>query len=182
MTTTPLVVAEDLAAYLQRDLDRSSAELAIDGAVGAAQTYCRWSLGAEATTFTLDGTGSTVLSLPTLRLVTVDAVRLDGVALESCPAGGGSTVQYGWSAVGQLFRAAGWPKRPRCVEADVVHGYDPLPRSVRLVVLAVAGRLMNNFDGVTSKAVGAVSRGYDSGRPAELSELEEHLLSGYRLP
>lgn len=177
-----LVTPEQLAAYLQRDLDRASAELAIAGASGAARSYCQWAIAPSVEeTWTLDGSGTPVLSLPTLRLTAVSAVAIDGTPVDPTTGAAGLISQYAWSANGQLYRAEGWPARFACVQVTAVHAYDTAPDEVALVVLAVAGRALNNPEGLQHKQVGQVSRSWEKGRPAELSDLECRLLDRYRL-
>jgi hypothetical protein len=171
-----LVAAEEFAGYLQRDLDRYTAETALAAASGLVRHYCRWPISAESTTFVQDGNGAQLLSLPTLRLNAVTAVRVGGVLLDPG--------QYEWSRGGQLYRnGAYWPARFRSVEADVEHGYAEVPDEVRAVVLALTTRYYVNPDGLRSKSVGAVSRTFgDAAAAGDLTRLEMSLIAGYRLP
>ncbi|HLL68816.1 MAG TPA: hypothetical protein VK453_24345 [Micromonosporaceae bacterium] len=168
-----LVAVADLTAYLQRPLDQPAAELALAGASGIVREYCGWTISAEAATFVVDGSGTTLIGLPTLHLTAVTEVRIDGLALE--PAG------YAWSENGLLQRRAGWPRRFRCVAVDCAHGYGQVPDVVRAVVLALAGRLHTNPDRLVSKTVGGISRTYATGS-GDMSELELAMLAGLRLP
>lgn len=182
----PLVSAEEFAGHLQRDLDRFSAEQALAGASGFARDYCRWGILEEETTWTLDGTGTSLLSLPTLYLTDVAEVRIDGTVI-AAPAAGAAPAsdQYTWSEKGLLARAAGWPKRYRCIEVDVVHGYPlaQVPEAIKAVVMVIAARSMVNPEGLRSKTVGAVSKSYifETMR-GDLTELQIAQLGRYRLP
>lgn len=176
MAASPLVVAEDFASYLQRDLDRKTADLALASASGLVRHYCRWGLSAETITFIEDGTGTQLLSLPTLRLNAVAEVRVDG---EVIPVTG-----YEWGRGGQLYRNyAVWPRRFRVVQADVQHGHTIIPDELRAVVFAVAARFYVNAEGLRSKTVGQVSRTFvlETMR-GDLTDLETALIAGYRLP
>lgn len=170
-----LVVDEDFAAYLQRDLDRATAELALAGASGVVRAFCRWSISAEDTTFTVDGTGSRILRLPTLCLTAVESVTVDGTALDP--------LDYRWSANGLIERGAGWPRRFRAVDVACSHGYDVTPDEIRIVVLSLAARYYGNPDGLRSKTVGDISRTFllESMR-GDMTQLETALIDGYRLP
>lgn len=171
----PLVTAEEFASYLQRDLDRATAELAIGGASGVVRNFCRWNVARESATFTLDAIGSTLLVLPTLKLVSVDEVRVGGDVLDASA--------YTWSQGGQLYAAGRWPVGHRLVEVDVVHGYEPVPDEVKLVTCALAARSMVNPEGLRSKTVGTVAKVFvfETIR-GDLSELEASMISGHRLP
>lgn len=166
----PLVTDEQLASYLQRDLDRATADLAVAGASGLVRDYCRWDIYPQAdVTFTVDGSGTSVLLLPTLKLVAVEEVRVLGEVIDPD--------DYEWSESGLLVRAAGWPARLRAVDVDCTHGYDPVPDTVALVTCAVAARYYANPERLRAKAVGGVSRTYGDG----LADLEMALLAAYRL-
>jgi len=170
----PLVTAAELGLYLQRTVDPDAAALAVASASGMIRDICGWSISAETVTLVLDGSGTTILNLPTLRLVAVFEVRLWGVALDPS--------EYSWTERGQLYRAAGWPADFRAVAADVQHGYEQTPDTVRAVALSLAGATTTNPGGtLVSKTVGAVTHAYRDA-PAVLTELQEFQLSGYRLP
>lgn len=165
-----LVSTSDFASYLQRDLDRYSAELALAGASGLVRIYCGWPISQVlGDVMTVDSHGGTALMLPTLRLTAVASVGLvDGSTVDAGA--------YTWGANGVLYRADGWPTGARAVTATVDHGYDPIPDEVRIVVCAVAARLYSNPEGLTSKTSG------DGGKTfGTLSELEVRLIAGHRL-
>jgi hypothetical protein len=168
-----LVTTEAFASYLQRDVDTSTAELALQAASGIVRDHCRWDIAEETATFVVDGSGTPILSLPTLRLTDVAEVRLDGVVLD--PA------DCTWSANG-LIRRIGlvWPRRFRCVEVDVTHGWAPIPDGIRAVVLTLASRFYANPDKVLSKTVGGISHTYAT--TTDLNDLELALVDGHRLP
>lgn len=165
-----LVSGDDLSAYLQRDLDRSSAELTLAAASGAVRAYCRWNISEETTTMVLDGTGSVMLSLPTLRLTDVYQIRVDGVGLDSD--------EYHWSRTGMISRRFIWPDRLGCVAVDVTHGWplDAMPDSVRAVVLGIAARCFANPHALTASTVGGTSRTFD------LTPVDMQIVAGHRLP
>jgi hypothetical protein len=180
----PLVSVEEFNTYLQRTVDPDVGAMAVANASGIVRDFCRWNISAEQTTFVCDGSGTTILNLPTLHLFGVDEVRVDGVVLT--PPNDDNTVgDYQWSANGQLVRTDGnvWPARFRCAQADVGHGYDTTPDAVRAVVLVLAARVATNPEGLRSKTVGAVSRSFvfETMR-GDLSELQIAQISAYRLP
>lgn len=165
----PLVTPEEFAGYMQRDLDRYTAELVLAGASGLVREFCGgWAIGQVDETFTVDGNGSVVLPLPTLRLNAVTEVRVDGTALIP-------DTDYVWSANGVLYRFGAWPNGLRNIAADVNHGYDPVPPQVRIVVCAVAAKLYANPEGLSGRSSGDGSRSFIA-----LSDVEMQLISGYR--
>jgi hypothetical protein len=171
---------DDLAAYLRQDggaagLDPAAAELALASASAAARSYCRWRISAAAETLVADGDGSRLISLPTLYLRDVHALRINGGAV--------AATGYGWSESGQIHLCgAGWPPGFRNVEAEVTHGYDETPEAVRAAVVAAAARQYANPQGLLSRAVGGVSEGYASAITDLQTAQYEALLGPYRLP
>lgn len=167
----PLITAGELRDYIQRPIPDAALDLAVRGASGAVRAYCRWdvtlSLGE---TFAVDGSGSTVLGLPTLNLLAVASVTVDGEELD--PAG------YRWTRRGQLYRSAPWPRWSQVlVECD--HGYDPAPDVVRLVALSLGARYAGNPESMHIATVGSVQKTF---AVPELTTLELGLLDEYRLP
>lgn len=182
----PLVSVAELEKYIQRSVDPETGALAVAGASGIIRDFCRWPISIERVTFTVDGSGTVVCSLPTLRLVGVDEVRIDGVVVEFADYVALTSVpltSYTWSENGQLYRPVGWPARARCIQADVVHGYDSTPDTIRAVGLKLAARSVENPVGLVLKTVGQVTRTFDSRTGSEdLSQLQMAQLAGYRLP
>lgn len=170
-----LATVAELESHLQRDVaDPVSAELALAGASGSVRAYCGWNLSQESTTFHLRGNDSQILTLPTLRLTSVSAVRVDTVA----------TVAFNWDRAGQLDRHwQPWSRR-EVVEVDATHGYAPLPDVLRLVTLDLATRALSNPEALISATVGPVSRTYATGAANSgvlLSPLHMRLLDHYKL-
>jgi hypothetical protein len=166
-----LADAQELDTHLQLSVPGDVAALALAGASGAVRSYCGWGLLRENATFTVPGSGSVVLSLPTLHLRSVGAVRIDGLTVSP-----GDLAGIVAHPQGQLIWAASWPYNS-VVEVDCDHGYDETPDVVRLVVLTLATRLINNPDNVKSASVGTVTRTYD----AALTQMDIRLLDPYRL-
>lgn len=171
----PLATAGELDVHLQRTVDPDQAGQAVQLASGAVRAYCKWDLTRQTTTLQAAGTGTVVLTLPTLELIDVTAVRIGGVALDLDPA------LLSWTRRGQLLRPAGWPRLGN-VEVDCTHGYDPVPDLIKLVVLELAAKGLNNPLGLVSATVGQVTRTYasSSNTPA-LSELDQRLLERYSI-
>lgn len=174
----PLATLAELEAHLQHPVDPASGQLALENASGAVRAYCGWRIDRAAETFFCDGTGTSLLSLPTLYLHTVAQVLLDGVVLDEAAG------DYGWSHHGQLWRVAGWPALPRIAQADVVHGFDPAPDACRAVTLNLASRQTVNPLGLRSATVGTVTRAYSTEAHASqgMTALDAALLAPFRLP
>lgn len=172
----PLADVGELEKHLQRDFDvQERAEQALILASGAVRAYCGWNLDREETTFEFDVDGSRILSLPTLHLQDLVELRVKGLPLTPADA------RYPlWSRKGQLYLAGGWA-RHAVIEADVIHGYDPVPDLIKLVVLDLAARQLSNPEGLLQKTVGVVSRTYAGPDPNGLTALHTRLLDRYAL-
>lgn len=173
----PLASAGELETHLRRTVDPTQAEQALALASGAVRAFCGWDIARESTTLTAEGSGTVVVSLPTLHLVAVSEVRVNGVALDIDP------IQWAWTSRGQLLRAGGWPRYAQ-IEVDCTHGFDPIPDLIKLVVLEHAARADSNPEGLIAATVGQVSRTWARGDAAasrRLSELDQRLLSRYAI-
>jgi len=165
----PLITPDELAGYLQRDIDRYSAELAIQGVSGMIRNICGWGLTRTTETLTVDCNGGVVLKLPTMRINDVLSVTADGIRL--------GAVDYAWSVSGLLVARTCWPAVMCRIAAEVDHGYDPIPDEIRIVACAAAARLYGNPEGLKFKAASGGSRSFGDA----LSSLETRLISAYQL-
>lgn len=165
---TSFADADELTAHLQHAVPPDVSASALAGASGVIRSYCKWGLSREDTTLLAEGAGGVLLDLPTLHLVTVTAIRINGIAADV----DGVIV----TRRGQLVRATYWPVDAQ-VEVDCTHGYDPIPDVVKLLTLTLAARIISNPEGAKSASVGSVSRSFD----ASLSHLDMRLLDPYRL-
>ncbi len=167
----PLASAAELDLHMQRAVPPDVSALVLAGASGAVRSHCGWDLSRETRTFTVDGAGGVVLTLPTLHLVSVSAVRIDGLPLNlAVPP---MPIVH---PRGQLIWAGSWPANA-VIEVDAVHGYDEIPDVIRLVTLTIAARIVNNPDSVRTASVGSVTRTYDP----KMTALDVRLLDPYRL-
>lgn len=168
-----LATAGELDIHLQREIDEDRAGLALQLASGAVRAYCGWDLSLQTTTLQVDGTGTILLTLPTLCLGAVTEIRVDTLPLDL------ATVIP--ARKGQILRRSGWP-RGALVEVDCDHGYDPIPDLIKLVVLEQAAKSLTNPEGLTSATTGRVTRTWaGTGTQPRLSALDERLLDRYRI-
>lgn len=170
----PLANTGELENHLQRELDPDVAAQALQLASGAVRAFCKWDLSrVPADTLQAAGNGGVVLTLPTMHLNAITAVRINGITLDLLDP------QVSWTKRGQLIRAVGWG-RWCTVDVDCDHGYDPIPDLVKLCVLDLAGRQLSNPLGLVSSTVGSVSRSY-AGVDTSLSTLHERLLERFSI-
>ena len=120
-----LVDPADLADYPGAPFTQA----VVDSAVAALRGDCGWHVAPVLTeTVTVDGSDTQTLFLPTLKLVSVSAVR---DVTRTTP-----VAVTGWRMVraGRLIRVAGWPCGPDAVEVDLVHGYADTPAELLAAV------------------------------------------------
>lgn len=124
----------DAAAYSQGRLvdGDNRTTLLLDGALAAARAYCGWHVIPEKSdVMKVDGPGSPLLVLPTLRLVDIAALLEDGLTVDL------DTVE--WSGRGLVRKASRgcWTGKFRGIEASVTHGFDTAPDFNAAVLSAV---------------------------------------------
>ena len=171
-----LATAGELETHLGRSVDPDQAELMLALGSGAVRGYCGWELARETTTFHFEGDGRSLVTLPTLELISVNQVRADGLVIDI------ETWPIRSSRKGQL-RGGCWHLGVQ-YEVDAVHGYDPIPDLIKLCVLDMGARQVNNPMGLVSATTGQVTRTWASGSandPTSLSALHLRLLDRYRL-
>jgi len=164
----------DLGNYLHLgDLSTDDAAiLSVELGNAVVREYCGWWMYPATTeTLTLDGDGTTLLRLPTMKLNAVNSVTLDGVLLDP--------TSYSWSGMGLIYHQW-WTCSTRNVVVDFDHGYAERPGGPALVALATAAREYLNPERIIEASSGTVRRRYaDSG---SFTELETRLLNPHRLP
>lgn len=174
----PFIAAQDLTDILGRDVTADpGAIIALDAACDICRDVAEQSFNAATSTISLDGTGSDALVLPEHPVSAAGTVTVNG----------GTITDFQVTANGVLLRGTAgidprpvWPRGRQNVTVTYDHGYAAidLPRSVRVVALAIASRLI--VQGVAKREqVGDVT--IDYAVPAtELTKNEERILKKYR--
>ncbi|WP_280452254.1 hypothetical protein [Nocardia cyriacigeorgica] len=126
--TAPLL---SLEAYQALVAGTGIEQARLDGVIGDIRDYCGWHIAPAATeTITLDGTGASIVQIPTLHLSAVASVAENGVVLPA--------TDYEWSADGTLRRlplGRCWTNRYRAIAVQCTHGFDEVPAVLVSVVL-----------------------------------------------
>lgn len=174
----PLATTAELEMHLQTTFttpeEQTAATLALELASGAVRAYCGWPISRTQEIIEAYGEGSTVLTIPTLMLQGVTSITVDGTDL--------SAADYVWTVKGQIYRDAGWP-RFSIATLDIDHGYDVIPDLLKLVTLDLAGKQIQNPEGLVSATVGEVSRTWSNSTTSaeKLTTLTQTLLDRYRV-
>lgn len=151
-----LATPAELASYLQKDLDTSSATLALTIASGLFETAAATKFGATASTYQVEGRGQPVISIPREPLISVQQVRVAGAILLAS--------DY-TLVMNNLYRVVGWGRvwgstsatapyvgfPPDLVEVDYTYGYTTVPDDVKGAVLETAGAMYQNPDITVAK-------------------------------
>lgn len=168
----PYASKTDLDAFVGYTVDTSRATLLLDLASNGCDTAAA-SVGAtiaqqDGDTRTLDGNGHPELLLPGWPVTAVDqVVEIDTDGTETTLRGpDDDSPEYRWSRTGELIRVGTtWPDRPRSVRATWTHGYADadVPITIKNVVLAVAGRMLINPQGLQNLTTDGTTPGFGGG-------------------
>lgn len=185
----PLVTIEQLAGYMKRgfdDADAYTVQLLLDGTTAAVVEYCGWHIAPVLTeSVSVDGTGTTIQTLPTLNLLSLDSVDENGLHLD--------VDRIDWSANGLLEKRSGglWTARRRGVIAEITHGYETTPSWLTTLICAAAGRAFSSPLGIISEQSGGESITYTAPRALSaaaptgtvaLLDFEMRMLDRIRVP
>ncbi|WP_280393219.1 hypothetical protein [Nocardia wallacei] len=175
MTTPPLL---SFAQYEDLVDGTGLEELRLAAIVREVRDYCGWHIApAVDETFTVDGSGGTVLQLPTLQLNSVTSVTECGVPLDADA--------YEWSVDGSLRHRWGpwWTNRYRGVVAVVNHGYATVPENIVSVVLDAASSAISTPVGETAEQPETMGPFTFGGRGGVvLTTAQRRVLDRYKLP
>lgn len=171
-----LATPEELAAFLQQDLDTATATLALDLASAVVRNCVGQFIERTTSTVTLHTTDryTQTLYLPQWPAVTVDSVSIAGNAVSDF-----TVLPNG------LYRANGWVtgqtylNSPVVVEVTYTHGYDPIPDDVKGATLYVAAQIYGNPSGATSFGIDDYRESRSESSELMPALMHEHLRSAY---
>lgn len=146
----------------------------------AVRNYCEWHIAPVITeTLKLDGDGSNLLMLPSLKIVEIVSVITDGKVVD--------LAEVDDSEAGYLELNTGcWSPRPGKTFVVLEHGYEEPPEDVVSVIVSAAARQLDSPAGRIREHAGEVDIGFAlvgngvSGGIA-LLEHEKAILDKYRV-
>lgn len=172
-----------MPAELASGLTASEADRLMQ-AEALVRAYCGWHVApVRSVELTLDGPGSDVLLLPTLRLVEVAELSEDGDLLD--------TESYEWSRYGWVRKSSGhrayWTRQLGGIVVRFTHGHDDPPAEVTGVVQAVAQRALDNPGSRPRDQVGPFGdtfsqTAFNQAPALGLLDSEKQALASYKLP
>ncbi len=153
----------------------ASTQTELDAAQAAAATYCGWHVTPvlAVNDMVLDGTGDTMLMLPTLKLVTLTSITEDGVAL--------NLADLHWSAKGIIAKRSGlcWTSMLGGITATFSHGFASAADFDAAVLSAID---RGSFSAQTLRAIGPFQYGGDAMSAGEaFTPMERMVLDRYSL-
>jgi hypothetical protein len=138
----PFITVADLGDYIGRDVSADDgAVIAIDAACDICRDVAGVDFNAGTATFAADGTGTDALVLPTQPVSSVSSVMVAGAAITDYTLAGNGVLLRGTAGA---YPRPVWPAGRQNVTGTAVTGYSSadLPRSVRMVALSIASRLV----------------------------------------
>lgn len=182
-----LATPEQLASYLQSDLDAATADVLLNAATAVVQEAAGGQRILEVVddTFTTVGLTDSWLALPQIPVTAVESASIDGAAL-TLGAPGDATTTY--RVVGnRLWRTDGWQSyigEPSEVTGVYTHGYPAGHQGLelaRMATLALAAVPYSNPSGATQVKVDDYAEAYSaiSARMEAARNLKAALRSRY---
>lgn len=156
---------------------RQIAPAILSAASAAVRRFCGWHIAPVVTdALVLDGPGGSSLLLPTLELVELVSVAVNGAQLDAAA--------LEWSADGIV--RGNWPARFRSVAVTMRHGWEATPADLEAIVCMVAGRHALTPTGAIREQAGSNSVAPTLVAPnaaggVVLMQHEQDALAGYQL-
>lgn len=176
----PFITVTDLGDYIGRDLSADAgAVIAVDAACDICRDVAGQEFNAGTATFVLNGSGTDAVLLPQLPVSSVSAVAVNGTAVDDYTLSSNGTLFRG--TVGEDTASSGtWPSGRQNVSVTAVYGYESadLPRSVRMVALSIASRLV--IQGVALEETVGPTRVKYAVASTDLTNGERLILERYR--
>lgn len=151
----PFASVEELEAAMQRGVPRATALLNLQRASGAIRSKTHWTVSREVVVDEVNNTGRgrELLWLPTLHLVSIEAVVEGGLTLTD-------GVHFAWEETGTVYRNGYWPGKVNSVAVSYTHGYPEGHHHLltcKDICLAVAARMTGNPLRHSSETTGSES-------------------------
>ena len=173
-----LATIEQLESYLGTVITGpsavASAQLALDIASNSVETYIGYKIEEIVDDeVNIDGTGNTIVLLPSFPITEITAIIEDGVLLE--------TTAYEFSQFGVVKKTNGlWTSKLNGINVTYTHGFTEVPLSIVGVVLSLAGRIKSGSSDIKQESIGGYSVTYANPSPV-LQASEIMTLDAFRI-
>lgn len=171
---SPLVSVDNWGDY-SKSPPPDNAETLLLAASGSIRSYCGWNITREVVEDAeLDAYGGPLLALPTLHLVSIEALYEEDSYLED-------RVDYRWSRRGLIRRKPKgkcWPSEYGCIRYSITHGYETCPAELAALTIGLAKRADTVPTGILQKQVGGISLQF---KDVPLDSAEKGVLDAYAL-
>ncbi len=179
------LLPSDAEQYTKGRLDQTDPDVAraLDAAKARVRNWCCWHVSPVLTeTITMDGHGGCNLFLPTLKIVALTDIQIDGVSIDL------TSVKRPADTPGVLYRQAGWPCGYSNITVTLSHGFTaaqcPDWREAILALLDQASMTAGTGRSgpIISKKVDDVAINW-SGLPKEVDDapMDKRVLAPYKL-
>ncbi|SCL21696.1 hypothetical protein [Micromonospora inyonensis] len=163
---------EELASYLQQDLDEPAATLALTLASGDFARAADAAFSPTTATWTVQGGPGTNIEIPYRPVTEISQVRLNG------------NVITGWTLRhNALWRSAGFGTwyafPPDVVEVDLTYGYTTVPDDVKKAVLEIAAGMYEHPGDAASESIDDYTVRYN-GKPITAGRPWSEVAADYR--
>lgn len=140
-------------------------------AEATVRSRCGWHIAPNRTEeITVDGSGTTVLLLPTLHLLDVVTITENGSVVD--------LDDVDWSKAGVLTRRHRcWTDRSGAIVVEIEHGHPAAPADISGVVRAIAARISTDGQTLKARTTGPFSETYDG-----VDDDEQKVIDRYRIP
>lgn len=171
----PSLVSVDEWGDYSKSPAPENAQALLDAASGAIRAYCGWNITRQVVEDEeFDTYGSNLLVIPTMLVVSIDAIYECDLYLED-------GIDYRWSKRGLIRRrpkGVCWPDEYGAVRGSYTHGYETCPVEVAALCVAIAKRNYAVPSGIAQKQVGGISLQY---KDVQMDGPEKGILDPYAL-
>lgn len=164
--------AEELASYLQQDLDAATATQALELASADFARAADTAFAATTATWTVEGGPGTSIEIPYRPVTAVSEVRLNGAVIT------GWTLRHN-----ALYRSAGFGTwyafPPDELAVDLTYGYTSVPDDVKKAVLEIAAGIYEHPGDAASESIDDYTVRYN-GKPIHAGRPWTEVAADYR--
>lgn len=184
--TTPFISRADLGDFLHRagELDDDDLALvAVDSACEELRRLTGQNFNEGETTVLLDGSNTRSLILPQAPVSEIASVKVNDELVDAgdyVVTDGGVLRRVKVNGTALSSWSTGWPWGAMNVEVAYSHGFDEVPRDLRMLALTLAGRIYEQGI-VKQETVGGSTSTFSVDGPLDLTRTEERIVRRYTL-
>jgi hypothetical protein len=186
VSTEPFISRADLADYLHEAdgaLDDSDlALMAVDAACDHLRRLTGQNFNSGETLVNLDGTGTRSLLLPETPVGEVTSVLVNDEEVDAddyLVTDAGSLRRVKWNGQSVSAWTYGWPRGQMNIAVTYSHGFDEVPRDLRMLATVIAGRIFEQ-GAARQETVGGSTTTFSVDAALDLTPTERLIVRKYR--